>query len=60
LETTEEYLNKNRTRSFKEIIPGDEVFIHTSPPPKKKTKLSLKDPQTVEAYGGGGGELTHS
>jgi hypothetical protein len=27
LETTEEYLNKKRTISFKEVIPGDEVFI---------------------------------
>jgi hypothetical protein len=52
LETTEEYLNKCRTISFTEISPGDEVFIKL----KKKPKLSLKDPQSIKAHGGGGGE----
>jgi hypothetical protein len=56
LETTGEYLNKNRTIPFKEIIPGDEVFIKKK---KKNPKLSLKDPQSVEAHGGGGA-LPHS
>jgi hypothetical protein len=52
LKTTEEYLNKNRIISFKEIIPGDEVSIKLTPPPPPK--FSLKDPQSVETQKRGG------
>jgi hypothetical protein len=40
LETTEEYLNTNRTISFKKIIPGDEVFNKSNKKINKYKNLS--------------------
>ena len=42
LETKEECLNKNRTISSKEIIPGDEVFMKLKKNTSVKFERSIK------------------